>query len=100
MGKTFSVDTDALNTAAAKLKELSGTFSDIARELMDRAETMGSAWDSPDNRDYVLQFQGLTDDLKAMADKLELCGNAIEGQSRNYQKHSEDNSGQVKKLAN
>lgn len=100
MGQGFSVDTEALNKAVGQLRDYSDTYTNIAKQLMDRARTMGSAWDSPDNAAYVKQIEGLTDDLKAMADKLLTCAQALEEQSGNYSGHVENNIGIIKKLTN
>lgn len=100
MGKTFSVDPQGLNEAVKRLSDLSQRYAEISKQLMQRAETMGSAWDAPDNLAFVAQIQGLTDDLNMMAKKLQSDSEALAQQSQRYQQRMEENIAQVKKLSN
>jgi len=100
MGKQFSVDSQGLNEVAAKLSDFSQRYAEISKQLMQRAETMGSAWESPDNLAYVAQIQGLTDDLQRMSEKLQVDSETLMKQSQLYTQRMEDNISQVKKLAN
>lgn len=100
MGKTFTVDPQALTDASSKLNDISGNYTDISAQLMEKAQTMGSAWDSEDNLAFVSQITGFCDDLKAMASKLTQASETVAAQSNNYKRHCEDNIAQVKKLTN
>lgn len=100
MGKTFSVDPQVLDEAVVRLEEISRSYTDISKQLMEKAESMGAAWDAADNLAYVAQIQGLTDDLNNMAAKIQKVSEALGQQSANYKQHCEDNISQVKKLAN
>lgn len=100
MGKSFTVDPQALTDAAGKLSDISGTYTDLSTQLMEKAQTMGSAWDSEDNLAFVNQISGFCEDMKAMASKLMTASETVAQQSANYKKHCEDNIAQVKKLTN
>lgn len=100
MGKIFTVDTQGINQAAATFADLSQRYAEIAKQLMQNAETMGAAWDAPDNLAFVAQIQGLTDDLQMMSKKLQTDSEALKKMSETYQKRMEENITQVKKLSN
>lgn len=100
MGKTFSVDPQVLANTSSKLETISTTYSDLAQQLMQKAQTMGAAWDSEDNLAFVNQITGFTDDLNNMATKLLTASQAMKQQSTNYTTHKDDNISSVKKLSN
>ena len=100
MGKTFTVDPVVLTENSKKLADISNTYRDISAQLMEKAQTMGSAWDAEDNLAFVNQITGFCDDLKNMAQKLQTASETLAQQSTNYSTHRDDNSSQVKKLAN
>lgn len=100
MGKSFTVDPQALSDAATKLSDISGNYTDISTQLMEKAQTMGSAWDSEDNLAFVNQISGFCEDMKAMASKLMTASETVQQQGANYKKHCEENIAQVKKLTN
>lgn len=100
MGKTFTVDDQALDNASTELDTISGNYTRISNQLMEKAQTMGAAWDSADNLAFVEQISGFCDDMQAMATKLKSASQTIAQQSKNYKTHREDNIAQVKKLQN
>lgn len=100
MGKTFTVDPQALSDAATKLSDISGNYTEISNQLMEKAQTMGTAWDAEDNLAFVAQISGFCEELKAMASKLMTASETVAQQSANYKTHCEDNIAQVKKLTN
>ncbi|MBR4626797.1 MAG: WXG100 family type VII secretion target [Ruminococcus sp.] len=100
MGKTFTVDPQVLSDTSKKLADVSTNYRDISTQLMEKAQTMGSAWDAEDNLAFVNQITGFCDDLKNMAQKLQTASETLAMQSNNYKTHCDDNSSQVKKLAN
>ncbi len=67
MGKTLRVDPAQLQTASRTLSSLSSRYSGISAQMMQKADNMGSAWDSEDNRAFVTQIDGFCEDLKQMA---------------------------------
>ena len=100
MGKTFSVDVEALNNGSKELADISENYSRISAQLMDKASTMGAAWDAEDNLAFVSQITGFCDEMKTMAGKLKQSSEILASQAKNYQTHLEDNISQVRKLKN
>ena len=100
MGKTFSVDVQTLENGAKELADISHNYSAISSQLMDKASTMGAAWEAEDNLAFVSQITGFCDEMKAMASKLQSASEILSTQAKNYQTHMEDNITQVRKLAN
>ena len=81
MGKTFTTDPQVMSDTSKKLLDISANYRDISAQLMEKAQTMGAAWE-------------------AMADHLQRASETLAQQSNNYKTHCDDNSSQVKKLAN
>lgn len=101
MGKSISVASfDDMAKAAQKLQELSETYTDIYTQLMQEANTMGTAWEGADNLAFVEQINGFTEELKMMAAKLSSASQALDKQRANYVARQDNNITQVKKLAN
>lgn len=100
MGKTFTTDPQVMSDTSKKFLDISASYRDISTQLMEKAQTMGAAWDAEDNLAFVNQITGFCDDLKAMAEHLQRAGETLAQQSSNYKTHCDDNSSQVKKLAN
>ena len=101
MGKTFSVSSfEEMAKASANLKSLSETYTEIYTSLMQKASTMGAAWEGADNQAFVTQIEGFTDELKAMAEKLLTASEALDKQRANYVARQDDNIAQVQKLVN
>ncbi|MCQ2495540.1 MAG: WXG100 family type VII secretion target [Lachnospiraceae bacterium] len=101
MGKSISVSSfEEMARASAKLAEISGTYREIYRQLMQEAQTMGAAWDGADNQAFVEQISGFTEELNAMADKLQTASEALKQQHDNYVARQDDNIAQVRKLIN
>lgn len=89
-----------MQQAANKLKELSESYTEIYTQLLQEANTMGSAWDGADNLAFVEQINGFTEELKAMADKVRTFAEIIEKEKQNYVGNQEHNIREVKKFAN
>ncbi len=101
MGKQISVTSfEEMASTASKLKTYSESYTDIYTQLMQKANTMGAAWDSADNLAFVEQINGFTEKLKAMADKLMSDSQVLTQQKSNYVERQDDNIVQVKKLTN
>ncbi len=101
MGKTISVSSfDEMAKASQKLQALSETYTEIYTQLLQEANTMGSAWEGADNLAFVEQINGFTEELKTMAQKLSLASQALDKQRANYVAQQESNITQVKKLVN
>lgn len=101
MGKTIRVTSfEEMAKASQKLQALSETYTEIYTQLLQEANTMGTAWEGADNLAFVEQINGLTDKLKAMATKLSTASQAIDKQRANYVARQDNNIAAVKKLAN
>ena len=101
MGKQISVSSfDEMAKASQKLKALSETYTEIYGQLMQEANTMGTAWEGADNLAFVEQINGFTDELKMMAAKLYQAGEALDQQRANYVARQDNNIAEVKKLIN
>jgi len=101
MGKSIRVASfEEMDKASKRLQALSESYTEIYTQLMQEANTMGSAWEAADNLAFVEQINGFTEDLKAMAAKLSLASQALEKQRANYVALQDHNITQVKKLAN
>lgn len=101
MGKIISVASfEDMAKAAQKLQALSDSYTEIYTQLMQEANTMGSAWEGADNLAFVEQINGFTEELKAMAAKLSTASQALDKQRANYIARQDSNITQVKKLIN
>ena len=100
MGKILRVTPEELEKASGRLYQISGTYIEIYSQLMQDASTMGAAWEGEDNLAFVDQITGFCEELKQMADKLELASKALKQQSDNYAARQEANITQVRKLVN
>ena len=101
MGKTISVSSfEDMARASKNLLTISETYTEIYTQLMQEANTMGAAWEGADNLAFVEQINGFTEELKAMALKLQTASEALDKQRANYVARQDNNIAQVKKLAN
>ena len=100
MGKVIRVSPEQLEQASRKLAGHSQTYSQIYQQLLQEASTMGSAWEGEDNLAFVSQINGFCDELKMMADKLQIASEALMQQRTNYKNRQDDNIAQVKQLTN
>ncbi len=94
------VTPEELGKVASKLSEFSKSYEDIYKQLLQQASTMGEAWEGEDNVAFVDQITGFTQELKAMADKLQLASDALKQQQTNYANTQETLTSSVKKLKN
>ncbi len=101
MGKQISVASfDEMAKASSQLQTASETYTEIYSQLLQEANTMGTAWEGADNIAFVEQINGFTEELKAMASKLSLASQALDKQRANYVARQDSNITQVKKLTN
>lgn len=101
MGKIISVASfEDMAKASQRLQALSETYTEIYTQLMQEANTMGTAWEGADNLAFVERINGFTAELKNMADKLSLASQALEKQRANYVARQDNNITQVNKLVN
>lgn len=100
MGKNIQVDPSKIDSASAKLDELSTTYDSIAKQLMMDATTMGDAWQGEDNQAFCNQIKGFTEELSQMAKKLKSASDTLKQQSTNYKNRQDAITSAVKNLAN
>lgn len=101
MGKKLSVSSfDEMARSSKSLQEDSESYTEIYTELMQKASTMGAAFEGADNLAFVEQITGFTEELKNMADKLLLASQTLEKQRANYVAQQDSNITEVKKLQN
>ena len=96
----IKVDPKALKDSSVRIKESSKKYEKIGKLLMDRATKMGNAWVGDDNKAFVEQIKGLTDELESMVKKLNKVSQALEKQGQNYEKTQRNNIENVKSLKN
>lgn len=94
------VDPPELHKASQKLIQLSGEYTGVYGRLINTASTMGEAWKAADNLAFVEQINGFCDDLRAMAEHLDLAAQTLEQQALNYESTRDNNITSVKQLAN
>lgn len=100
MGKVIRVTPEELESASKKIAEISETYTGIYSQLMDQANQMGSAWEGEDNLAFVNQINGFCEELKQMAEKLQVASDALLKQKSNYLQRQETNISQVRQLTN
>lgn len=101
MGKDINVQSFSdMANAAQKLNSLSEEYSQISKQLMQKAEQMGEAWQGADNQAFVQQISGFTQELDMMATQLKTDSDTLTKQKQNYEQRQDDNISQVSKLAN
>ncbi len=101
MGKQIKMlSLDDMARAAQKLKRISERYTDISTKLLQEAGAMGAAWDGEDNRAFVEQINGFSEDMQKMAGRLAAAGQALERQRANYLARQEANLTAVRRLKN
>ena len=101
MGKAIKVTSmDEMERAARKLQSISQNYKNISTRLMQRAKTMGAAWDGADNLAFVEQISGFTEEMQAMAGRLTNAGQTLSKQRGNYAARQEANMTAVRRLTN
>ena len=88
-----------MNTAVA-IEDDASNYQRIYEQLINAASTIGPAFDTPENRDFVDQIEGCTKELKAMVERLSATAQLLKAQANNYQEISDINKAQVRKLQN
>lgn len=97
---SFQVDPQQLINASGKLADYAGQYRQAAKQLFDAASTMGAAWEGEDNKSFVTQINGLSDDLENMAKKMDSASQALKQQATNYQQKQDANTSGVRTLKN
>ena len=94
------VDPPELHSAAGKLRQFSADYTTVYNRLINAANTMGDAYRSADNQAFVDQINGFCEELKAMADHLDLSAQALDKQAENYEVTRDNNAAVARQLAN
>ena len=100
MAGNFSLDPNELREVAAFLRQSAEEYGSISKQLMNAATTMGSAYDSDDNRAFVSQIEGCTGDLNNMVAKVKQQAQVLKKQADFLEKLTSDNTAAVRQLAN
>lgn len=101
MGKTANITSFAeVEKISKNLQSFSETYTKIYTQLLQKANTMGSAFEGADNLAFVEQINGFTEELKMMAAKISQMSQIIEQEKVNYANQQNHNINQVKKLVN
>ncbi len=97
---TFTVTPAELGKAANQLRGISENYTSLYKNLFEKVQAMGAAWDSDDNLAFVSQINGFCDDLQKMALKLQTAASALDMQKSNYEDRLNSNVNEVRKLMN
>lgn len=100
MSGQFSVDPQELANVVRQIRRNAEEYNGIAKRLLETATTMGAAYDSDDNRAFVNQIEGCSNDLTAMVNKLNQIAQIVDTQRNDFETVSEHNATEVKKLQN
>lgn len=100
MGKKIRVTPEELGVASKKLMEISESYKGIYNQLFIQIGNMGEAWQGEDNLAFVNRINGFLEELKQMADKVQVAGETMEQQRANYVQRQDDNIVNVNKLSN
>lgn len=100
MGKSFTVTPEELESAAKKMQQNAESFTEIYKQLLQKANSMADSWQGEDNLKFVDRINGLTNDLQQMADKLTVASQILMKQKENYVQQQEANIAAINKLQN
>ena len=95
---SFSTDFAVLNEKAAKLSTFAEDYDAIREQLRQAATSMGSAYDSADNRSYTSHIENFCNDLKFLSDKLRVASDTIRQQASMYKSQEENNTAEANNL--
>jgi len=94
----FTVDTDRVRAKAEAVNGLSQEYSGLSKQLRNVATSMGRAYESADNKEYIKRVNECCDNLDKMAVKLADTAGLLRKQSGLYDKREEINLQQSYKL--
>ncbi len=97
MSNITKFNTGDMKNTASFLREQSEEYTQIYKQLIEAASTMGAAWDDPANKQYVASINECTTQLRAMAEKLDAVAEIINKQAQGYINLSEANVAAVPK---
>lgn len=94
----FSVQTNVLRDKAKALNQHAQDFDSITSKLKATATTMGTAYESDDNRKFVSRVEAMCVDLKNLADRLRNASQIITQQAGEYDKREAENTSRANRL--
>jgi WXG100 family type VII secretion target len=94
----FTVDTDAVRAKAEAVNGLSQEYSGLSKQLRNVATSMGQAYESADNKEYITRVNECCDNLDKMAVKLANTAQLLRTQSGEYDSTEQNNLQQASKL--
>lgn len=94
----FSVDPSALQSASTKLAAASSEYERIYKQLIQTATSLGSAYESEDNKAFVSKIEGCCAALQGMANELMNNSARLAKIAQNYTDTMEHNVSEASKL--
>lgn len=100
MGEFISVEPKKMVEGAQNIRECSNKYTTISQSLMEKATQMGGIFEGADSQAFTQQVLGFAEELEQMAKKLNLVGDALETQAKNYQNRQDSNVEGASNLSN
>lgn len=94
----FSVQTDDLRSKASALNQHAEEFDTICAKLKAAATSMGTAYESDDNKAYVSNIEAFCVDLKNLSNRLRNASAIITAQADDYDDRESNNTVKAKRL--
>ena len=98
MASNFSVDPDTLHKIANQLDSLAEEYQQESKDLREAATSMGTNYQSADNRQFVDMIETLCDELDAFTNKLQTAKETLDQQAKDYVEQETDNTGVARSL--
>lgn len=95
---SFSVDTDALRQKANTLESMANEYDGIRTRLLNTATSMGSAYESADNRMFVARITEFCQQMKEVSNRLRNAANVLNTQGNNYDRTESENTAHARRL--
>lgn len=94
----FTVDPAAINQKAGQINQFADEYDSISTKLQSAANSMGTAYDSADNRKFIERMEACARDLKEMSAKLRASSGTLKSQAALYETQEQSNTQQAAKL--
>lgn len=94
----FMVDTGAVRQKAAQVNSYAEQYDVLRAKLLNVASSMGAAYDSKDNREYVSRITECCQQLIEVSNRLRNAAQEMTAQSRRYDATEDENSMQARRL--
>lgn len=96
----MGADFNEMERVSKSLKRISENYMVLYNKMYKDVAMTSEAWEGDDQLAYVDQINGFCDELKAMAEQINLASETLEQQKTNYIEHIADNVSQIKKATN